>query len=493
LPQTADSRADGFGHARNFQYRLMMRQRPNVKKSLPAAGSWTREMHSRVHLHPELQAAIGERAPVFVMNPYYSGVGIARSLHGLGVRVFALCSEQNIPGMRSRYFHGVYPVPNGRDEPVQFCERLLTIAKDHRQKAVLFPTRDFDVLLLDRHRERLAQAYLLPQPGESAIARMMDKLELAAVAGRLGIATPTTASCMSAADIEQQARALRFPVIVKPRFAHQWRHRGLWERVGAQKAFIVESPGDLHELYRRLAGVNQEVLLQEYVPGVDTDIVVCCCYVGRSGALLGHFTARKLRQSPPLVGTGSVVEAIDVPELIAPSIDLLRAFAYSGIAEIEYKYDKATNTYFLIEINPRHWDQHELGNLVGVNITWLAYADMVGQKPLGSKPLYVPGVKYKWVAEPELALDVARNLAMGMKRLSAETNGSPERGGGLKRTYADLRNLLKGRKIYAVSRLKDPVPGIMMVIELIKDAVKALRARLGRKSQTEDSRRPRAP
>ena len=118
--------------------------------------------------------------------------------------------------------------------------------------------------------------------------------------------------------------------------------------------------------------------MQEYVPGEDSEIVVCCCYMDKHHDLIGHFTGRKLRQTPALTGTGSVVEATDVEPVITPSIRLLRAFGYSGLAEIEYKHDKATDTYMLIEINPRHWDQHELGTLVGVNLSWLAYADMVG-------------------------------------------------------------------------------------------------------------------
>src|SRR5438309_6379157 len=59
--------------------------------------------------------------PVFVMNPYYSGIGIARSLYGRGVQVLALTSERGAPGARSSYFDGVYLVPNGRDEPEQLC------------------------------------------------------------------------------------------------------------------------------------------------------------------------------------------------------------------------------------------------------------------------------------------------------------------------------------------------------------------------------------
>jgi D-aspartate ligase len=425
--------------------------------------------------------------PIFVMNPYYSGIGIARSLHGCGVQVFALTSEREAPGGRSRYFKNVYFVPNGRDEPEQLCLRLLEIAAEHGHgdKPVIFPTRDFDVLFLHDYREALGPHYLLPQSGDSPIIRMMDKFELAAVAGQLGIATPRTVTCGSTADIERQAPTLRFPVIVKPRFAYQWRRSGLWETVGAQKAIIVETASELRTLYQRLADVAQEVLLQEYIPGGDSDIVVCCCYIGREGELAGHFTARKLCQNPPLIGTGSVVEATEVVPVIAPSVELLKAFGYSGLAEIEYKYDRTKETYFLIEINPRHWDQHELGLLVGVNLTWLAYADMVGFRPSGVVPSYAPGSRYKWIAEGELLWGIVRKLWLELASLSGSEHPFMERFRVIKKTYAEASRLLQGKKIFGICRLKDPVPGIFLCLSLMRDAFRVLRSSTGGKTANE--------
>src|SRR5690242_16945601 len=113
------------------------------------------------------------------MNPYYTGLGIARSLHGRGVPVFALTSEPDTPGGKSRYFDGVHIVPNGRDEPERLCRDLVDIAKRYPTKPVIFPTRDFDILFLHDYWEALDPVLSLPQPRGSPILRMMDKLELA--------------------------------------------------------------------------------------------------------------------------------------------------------------------------------------------------------------------------------------------------------------------------------------------------------------------------
>ena len=400
------------------------------------------------------------RPPVFVMNPYYSGLGIARSLRGSGVRVYALCSERDAAGASSRYFDAVYATPNSRDEPDAFCRRLIELRGSQTSHPLIFPTRDFDVLLLHDFAATLSKHYVLPQPVRSPILRMMDKLELASVARGLGMPTPATRACGSSDDIDRCALSFRFPVVVKPRYAYQWRGKGDWEKVGAQKAIVVEDATVLRAVYARLAQVTEEVLVQEYVAGDDSDIVVSCCYVDRTGALNGYFTGRKLKQNPPLIGTGSVVEATDIPAIVAPSYEILKAFDYRGIAEIEYKYDAGTCSYQLIEINARHWDQHELGNLVGVNITRLAYADMIGERFPAVVPTYGSG-QYKWIAERELVVSATKIFLDEIARRS-DAGRARRTIGAFRKVVSELRRLTRGKKIFALVRMSDPLPGIVM-------------------------------
>ena len=413
-----------------------------------------------------------ELPAVFVMNPYYTGLGIARSLRGRGVRVVALTSEPETPGARSRDFHRVYEVPNGRDEPEKLRDRLLQIAAGQGEQPVLVPTRDFDVLFLEHYHAALAPAYRLPQRANSSILRLMDKYELARVAWAHGIPTPAALVC-PLDDPERHASGLRYPLVVKPRFAYEWRRKGIWEKVGAAKAIIVSTPQELRARCRALGAVAKEVLLQEYVEGADADIVVCCCYIGAQGQLLGHFTARKLKQSPPLIGTGCVVEALAVPRVIALSVQLLKAFGYTGLAEVEFKFDCASGAYQLIEVNPRHWDQHELGTLVGVNMSWIAYSDIAGLGSVTQNPVYREVAKYKWIAERELIYATARNLATKLCALRAGKAGLYAYLAALSSAFGELTGLMRGRKILGLMSLRDPMPGLLMWRALLWDALRS--------------------
>src|SRR5689334_6925742 len=159
--------------------------------------------------------------PVFVLNVYYSGMGIARNLRGRGVSVYGLSSEDDAPGMKSRFFDHVYKVPNGRDEPEALCQRLLEIRREHKQAPVIFPTRDFDVLFLKKYEDQLGGLFRLPQ--NDAVTCILDTLDRAKIAEKQGLSVPATVTSSTPGEVEAVSRSLRFPLVIKPRFAYQWR------------------------------------------------------------------------------------------------------------------------------------------------------------------------------------------------------------------------------------------------------------------------------
>jgi len=155
-------------------------------------------------------------------------------------------------------------------------------------------------------------------------------------------------------------------------------------------------------------------------------------------------------------------------------VALLRTFGYRGLAEIEYKRDGASGTPYLIEINTRHWDQHELGTLVGVNLTWIAYRDLVGTPVTKATPVYPPGASCKWIAEPELALALVRAVRGDLAALAQARAPLAVRLAALARAWRELAGLFHGRTILAIGRLRDPVPGLLLSIRSIRQCLQRL-------------------
>ena len=373
--------------------------------------------------------------PVVVLNLFYSGLGIARQMAGLGVRVIGLSSQREAYGNFTRLCE-VRFAPDSKEDPSALAEFLLQAAPE-LGGAVVFPTRDFDLLFLDRFREVLTPHYRMALPARQSLFQVLDKRLLAHIADKAGVPTPRTAVVSSGDEIDQAADEVGLPCVVKPVSSYQWREGGNWEKVGGRKAFLASSKAELRSGYHRVSAAHPRILVQEWIPGSTRNVVVLGAYVGEDATPLAYFTARKIAQYPDDFGTGCIVRNEEIGEIVEPSISLWRGLAYRGMAEVEYKYDARVGKYRLIEMNSRHWDQHELGCAAGVNLTWTAYCDLVGLKPA-----FVPSPTERavWIAEDSLCMVLLDAIRRGLKR------------------RLELRQLLSGHRIYGIFSWRDPKP-----------------------------------
>jgi len=372
--------------------------------------------------------------PVVVLNMFYSGLAIARQLSGKDVRVIGLSADPRIYGNFTRACE-VRWAPDSNDDPERLAEFLLE-ATD-LEGAVIFPTRDADVMFLDHFRSQLDHKYCLAIPPADCLRRTIDKNRLAGVAKYASVPTPRTLRLCSAEQLSRVSDEVGFPCVVKPISSFQWHIGDRWERVGARKAIRVDSLQSLRSEYQNISKVTPQVLLQEWVPGPVDQIAVLGAYVNEVSELVSYFTARKVLQSPDDCGTGCIVRSEPLDEIIAPTQRLFGALQYQGMAEVEYKYDLRTREYKLIEINARHWDQHQLGEASGVNLSWVAYCHLTGRSiPRSTGTVAIA----TWIAEDALLLRLFRSLFRRELRVT------------------HLRLKLSGRRLYGIFSLRDPLP-----------------------------------
>ncbi|MGE5207038.1 MAG: hypothetical protein ACM3PW_15605, partial [Chlamydiota bacterium] len=268
-------------------------------------------------------AVSGSAPTVLILNLFYSGLAIARQMAGRGVRVVGLSAHPRIYGNFTRFCE-VRSAPNSQEHPEALAEFLLQ-ATPELQGALIFPTRDADVLFLDRFRHELEPFYRLAIPERELLQRVMDKSSLVATAKAAGVPVPRTAVVSDASQLEQAAGEVGFPCVVKPVRSVDWRLGENWNLVGGRKAFRADSLAELRKEYGRVSRVGAELMLQEWIPGSAEQIVVCGGYIGENSEPLAWFTARKIVQSPEDFGTGCVVASEPIPELFELSRRLCRA------------------------------------------------------------------------------------------------------------------------------------------------------------------------
>ena len=75
---------------------------------------------------------------------------------------------------------------------------------------------------------------------------------------------------------------------------------------GMQKAYRIESAAGLRQTVRHLATLDglrpKDLVLQEWVPGGDGDVVFCMQYYGSNGRPMVSFVGKKIRQWRPETG-----------------------------------------------------------------------------------------------------------------------------------------------------------------------------------------------
>jgi predicted ATP-grasp superfamily ATP-dependent carboligase len=332
-------------------------------------------------------AGLDTSHPAVVLGMSETGLGVARSLGRKGIRVIGLDCRRDV-GHYSRYVQGrLCPDPLA-EEPV-FVDHLLSLAQAEKAKPVLFITADGFLRVVSRNRSSVEAQFLVNLPNSFLLEGILNKRTQYELARRSRVDVPNTFVPGTAAELEEAASRMVFPVFVKPADVNVWRRIVSPTLKGFQA-------GDRHELLvvaEKLLGEGIPLVVQEIVPGPDTNHYKFCCYVSRSGEMSLSFTLQKLRQNPIRFGVGSLVESVRDDELQQVGERLFRDLDYRGVGSAEFKRDERDGRLRLIEINPRYWQQNALADRCGLNFPLENYGDVTGQEREPSKG-FAPGVKW---------------------------------------------------------------------------------------------------
>jgi predicted ATP-grasp superfamily ATP-dependent carboligase len=304
-------------------------------------------------------------AGALVIGGNYRGLGVVRSLGRRGIPVWVLTDEHLIAAT-SRYARRSVPWP-ALGEAGQVGYLLDLGARRRLDGWAIFPTGDEDAALLARNHAALAERFLLTTPPWKVLRWAYDKRLTYRLAAELGVAYPWTRHPCG----REEAAALdcAYPVILKPAFK---------ESVNSftrDKAWLAEGREALLARYDEACGLAPPdvIMVQELIPGGGEAqfSYAALCVDGRPRASL---TARRTRQHPVDFGrSSSYVETVDLPDIEEPSRRLLAAMRYTGLVEVEFKYDSRDGRYKLLDINPRVWGWHSLGRRAGVDFPYLLW------------------------------------------------------------------------------------------------------------------------
>jgi len=367
-----------------------------------------------------------------VVGGNLNGLSIARSLGRHGIPVW-VASPPNIrlAGF-SRYTRRILPWPAGDDE-AQVDYLLDVAARNNLEQWVLFPTSDESAALLSRFHSKLSRRFRVTVPTWNVLRWAYDKRLTYRLAADQHVDYPTSFYPLKDADLEKVD--CDFPAILKPAI-----HASI-NRLTEDKAWRVRNQEELLAKYREARELMpaELIVVQEMIPGGGEAqfSYAALCFEGKPIASL---TARRTRQYPIDFGySSSFVETFDVPEIVAPSERLLAAINYTGIVEVEYKFDARSGRYKLLDINPRLWTWSPLGGRAGIDFPYLLWKMMQGM-PLAEQRAPA-GVR--WVRMSTDVPAAFHEILRGRLNLGSY--------------FRSLRSPLQ----FALVSLDDPLPGLM--------------------------------
>ena len=329
--------------------------------------------------------------PVIIGVGPGTGLAVARSLGGKGVTVYAMDLGKFSP---ARYSKFTKKPPWGYTTSVdeQLLSNLIKFAKSMDKKPVLIPTTDSLIEFLWKNHNELSKYfdYWEIYSHEMSI-KLLNKKDFYKICDKFGIDYPKVIFMDEESDVNRIYRKLRFPIIIKPYFIHKWK-----KLLRGQKVILAKDANEFHKFLStpKFERLLLESMVQEVIPGPESNIYVVKVYLSKSGEIKEFFSGRKLRQYPPNFGSGSLVESYFNKEVVDKSIEFFTKLGINGLGGTEFKYDHRDKKYKMIEVNmrPQLWD--DIMRVTGKDLIWYGYCDLVG---LNCKSMQKQIYGYKWV------------------------------------------------------------------------------------------------
>lgn len=306
---------------------------------------------------------------------HHGGVGAIRSLGRLGIPMYAITEDRYTPAAASRYLRRAFVWPTtGTEEPERLVEGLLRIGRRIGRPTVLVPTDEEAAVLIAEHQEALAERFLFPRVDAKLPRRLASKQGLHELCVEHGIPSPAAAFPQSYEEIERFAASARFPLVAKNREAFVRR-----SRPAVNGTTRIATREGLLALARDWGG-HPGVILQEYLPREEAEDWIVHAYFDADSTPLAMFTGVKVRSWPPHAGMTANAYVVDNPELADLAARFIKQIGFSGVIDLDLRFDRRDGQYKLLDFNPRMGAQFRLfENESGIDVVRAMHLDLTGR------------------------------------------------------------------------------------------------------------------
>ncbi len=341
-------------------------------------------------------------------------IHVIRSLkQGVKKKIFVVSiKEEGINSNRfSRYVNASYSIKQTSER--ELIEKLIQLALQLKVDVVL-PVKVKTMKLFSEYHDTLTSSLSIPPHSDLTLLNTVeDKWLLNNWLKKNGFPTPTTIP----ADTVYMEK-MRLPVLLKPKAG-----------TGGKGIRLISKELELKDIMLSIKGKESSYVFQELIDGEDIDISL----MARNGEMVSFTVQKGILKRKFAWSQGISFLKCENLQLLTEKI--ISTLGWSGIAHLDFIYNRAKDTYYLVDFNPRYWSSLPGSLSVGVNFPEIACSLALSQE-----------VKFKGYKEQDFYMTKA-----GIKMIFGWLTGRNKR---IELHHTTIPELLK-----------DPLPEIAKAIQ----------------------------
>ncbi len=238
------------------------------------------------------------------------------------------------------------------------------------KKKILLGNIDGYVRIIIENKESLSKKFIVPFIDKELFDKLVIKEDFYNICQEHGLDYPKTYlfKCSEKATCNIDLPFF-YPVFVKPSNTVIYSQ---YHFEGKQKGYFINNKKELEKTLKVIcsSGYNDSLIIQEYIPGEDSNMRVVTCYVNQQhqvkGISMGHIILED--HSPMLVGNYTAIMGDYNKQLTETIITFLEKIKYKGICHFDIKYDERDKKYKFLEMNIRQGRNNYYTTLCGLNL-----------------------------------------------------------------------------------------------------------------------------
>ena len=263
-------------------------------------------------------------------------LAVAKSLKSAGYKVVSLFHRRH-PFAYSNLFDSVIQVEVDRE--TEHYAHAIVYAVLKKGVDLVIPLDFADVVAVSKHYEFIERFAIPAAPPLDAVVKASDKLNLGKFMSEIKIPYPKTIIVRDKENLEKSVSSLDPPIVVK----------------GAGDASNPEYLPS-HKLAIRSAENRIPCILQEFIPGSGHGYYT----VSVNGYPYLEFMHRRVVELDPIGGPSMMACRYFDPVLIRLGRRIIRRLNWTGPMMVEFRKDRESGIYYVMELNPKFWGSIDL-------------------------------------------------------------------------------------------------------------------------------------